>query len=125
NVRIVPFAPQLTILKKAAVAIIHGGAGAVRECIRFQVPMLVFPATWDQPGNAARVAHHELGLVGQVENIPQQLRTLLSETRFRNALVRMSAQARDEWSRGEALQVIEQMANTRPQSPSLPDSPVP
>jgi zeaxanthin glucosyltransferase len=55
--------PQLQVLARAAVAIVHGGLGTIKECIWSGVPMLVLPADHDQPGNAARVAYHGLGVV--------------------------------------------------------------
>jgi UDP:flavonoid glycosyltransferase YjiC (YdhE family) len=64
NVVVLQRAPQITILKRASAMITHGGLGSVKECVAHGVPMLVFPLDVDQPGNAARVAHHGLGLVG-------------------------------------------------------------
>ena len=60
-------APQLEILKRASLVITHGGFNTVKECIFFGVPMLVFPLTEDQPANAARVEHHGLGVVANIE----------------------------------------------------------
>jgi len=57
-------APQLEILRKAALMITHGGLGSVKECVYFGVPMIVFPLMRDQPGNGARVVHHGLGAWG-------------------------------------------------------------
>ena len=64
NVVLVRHAPQLAILARAAAAIVHGGLGTIKECIWFEVPMLVVPGDHDQPGNAARVAYHGLGIAG-------------------------------------------------------------
>lgn len=57
-------APQLALLRRAAVMITHAGLGSVRECIHFGVPQIAFPIGFDQPGAAARVEHHGLGLAG-------------------------------------------------------------
>jgi UDP:flavonoid glycosyltransferase YjiC (YdhE family) len=67
NALLVNEAPQLEILKKASLAITHGGFSTVKECIFFGVPMLVFPMRDDQPANAARVEHHGLGVVADIE----------------------------------------------------------
>ena len=67
NALLVSETPQLEILKKASLAITHGGFSTVKECIFFGVPMLVFPMREDQPANAVRVEHHGLGLVGDIE----------------------------------------------------------
>jgi MGT family glycosyltransferase len=62
NVLIVQTAPQLWLLRRSALFITHGGLGSVREAIAMQVPMIVVPQQHDQPGNAARVVHHKLGI---------------------------------------------------------------
>src|ERR1041384_1255796 len=67
NVLLVSEAPQLEILKRASLAITHGGFSTVKECIFFGVPLLVFPTREDQPANAARVEHHGLGMVADIE----------------------------------------------------------
>jgi MGT family glycosyltransferase len=64
NVIVVERAPQLGLLARARLMITHGGLGSVKECVAYGVPMLVFPLDIDQPGNAARVVHHGLGLAG-------------------------------------------------------------
>ncbi|HEX6244515.1 MAG TPA: nucleotide disphospho-sugar-binding domain-containing protein, partial [Polyangiales bacterium] len=66
NVMAVERAPQLSVLARARLMITHGGLGSVKECAAYGVPMLVFPLDVDQPGNAARVVHHGLGLSGDV-----------------------------------------------------------
>jgi MGT family glycosyltransferase len=60
------WAPQLDLLRRARVAITHGGLGTVKECIFFGVPMVVFPLSHDQPDNARRVVHHGLGAQGDL-----------------------------------------------------------
>lgn len=62
NIRIVRSVPQMDVLPKASLVLTHGGYGTIKECIYYGVPMIVFPCTYDQPGNAARVAFHEIGL---------------------------------------------------------------
>jgi len=67
NALLVSEAPQLEILKKASLAITHGGLNTVKECIFFGVPMLVFPLRGDQPSNAARVTYHGLGVAANIQ----------------------------------------------------------
>jgi UDP:flavonoid glycosyltransferase YjiC (YdhE family) len=72
NIHICAYAPQLHLLKKAAVFITQGGAGSVKEAIHFGVPMVIYP--WvtaknsDQLGIADRVIYHHLGVLGDIEN---------------------------------------------------------
>lgn len=64
NVRLCRWVPQDEVLGQAAAAITAGGSATLRDCVRFGVPMLVFPAWADHFGNAARVAFHKLGYDG-------------------------------------------------------------
>ncbi len=66
NVCVVERAPQLSVLKRARLMITHGGLGSVKECVLHGVPMLVFPLDVDQPGNAARISYHGIGLHGDI-----------------------------------------------------------
>jgi MGT family glycosyltransferase len=61
NVLIVPEAPQVEVLKRAALMISHGGVTGVKESAFMGVPMLLIPITYDEFGNAARVVYHGLG----------------------------------------------------------------
>lgn len=54
--------PQLDALRKSSLAITSAGFGTIKECIAMGVPLVVVPFTGDQPGNAARVVYHGLGV---------------------------------------------------------------
>jgi UDP:flavonoid glycosyltransferase YjiC (YdhE family) len=69
NIHIFERVQQLAVLAKADLAITWGGAGTIRECINFGVPMLVFPAWTDQFGNAARVLSCNVGIRGNMLNV--------------------------------------------------------
>jgi MGT family glycosyltransferase len=62
NVFVLREAPQLWLLRRAALFVTHAGLGSVREAVALGVPMIAVPQQFDQPGNAARVAHHGLGV---------------------------------------------------------------
>jgi len=65
NVCCVAYADQLSILRVADCAVIHGGMTTAYECIDFGVPMVVYPFhVNDQLGTAARIQYYQLGLVG-------------------------------------------------------------
>ncbi len=55
NPLVVSFAPQLEILKRAALVITHGGLNTVLESLCQGVPLVAVPLANDQPGVAARV----------------------------------------------------------------------
>ena len=62
NIKILPYVNQLDVIKDFDVVIFHGGFGTLKECIYFEKPMLVLPCSYDQHGNAARIAHYEIGI---------------------------------------------------------------
>ncbi|MEM9821938.1 MAG: nucleotide disphospho-sugar-binding domain-containing protein [Bacteroidota bacterium] len=65
NVYAFSWVPQLKVLAKAHLSINHGGIHTINECIYYKVPMLVYSGKRsDQNGCAARVAYHELGIMG-------------------------------------------------------------
>ncbi|HEY5937973.1 MAG TPA: glycosyltransferase [Kofleriaceae bacterium] len=49
---VVPYAPQLALLDRAAVMVSHGGANSVAECLTRGKPMLIVPLAHDQPMQA-------------------------------------------------------------------------
>jgi zeaxanthin glucosyltransferase len=55
NPLVVSFAPQLEILKRAALVITHAGLNTVLESLCEGVPLVAVPLANDQPGVAARV----------------------------------------------------------------------
>lgn len=63
NARVLAWAPQHALLRRAAAAISVGGLGTIKECMLYGAPMVLVPALnpYDGPGNAARVVHHGLG----------------------------------------------------------------
>lgn len=69
NVHAFEWVAQWRVLEQADAAIVHAGLATCLECIQYGVPMLSYPFDVnDQRGNAARVAYHQLGLVGQRDN---------------------------------------------------------
>ncbi len=84
NVHLFDWAPQLEVLEHADIAIHHGGISSINECVMSDVPMLVYPFGFlDQPGNAARVEFHSLGIRGNRDSdSPSQIRNNLDELRY-------------------------------------------
>ncbi len=80
NAIIVKRAPQLELLKQTSVCITHAGLNTVLESLAQGVPQVAVPVTFDQPGVAARVAHHQTGVVTSLEKLTaDHLSTLLNE----------------------------------------------
>jgi UDP:flavonoid glycosyltransferase YjiC (YdhE family) len=78
NVIVMPRVPLLQLIEKADVLITHGGLNTVKEALLLGTPMIVFPASNDQPMNAARIAYHGLGLTGNMRTVTaEQARALI------------------------------------------------
>jgi zeaxanthin glucosyltransferase len=61
NAIVVPKAPQIELLKRAALCITHAGLNTTLEALAQGVPMVGIPIGFDQPGVAARIAYHGVG----------------------------------------------------------------
>jgi MGT family glycosyltransferase len=69
NAIIVRQAPQLELLKQATACITHAGLNTVLESLARGVPQVAIPVTYDQPGVAARIAHHKTGVVTSLDKL--------------------------------------------------------
>jgi zeaxanthin glucosyltransferase len=91
NAIIVKRAPQLELLKQTSVCITHAGLNTVLESLAQGVPQVAVPVTFDQPGVAARIAHHQTGVVTSLEKLTaDHLSTLLGEV-LTNSIYRDNA----------------------------------
>jgi zeaxanthin glucosyltransferase len=78
NVIVVRSAPQIELLKRAALTITHAGLNTALESLAQGVPMVAIPIGYDQPGVAARIAHHGVGEFVDVEDLAaERLRALI------------------------------------------------
>jgi zeaxanthin glucosyltransferase len=69
NAIIVSRAPQIELLKRAALCITHAGLNTVLESLAQGVPMIAIPIAFDQPGISARIAHHGVGEFADLNNL--------------------------------------------------------
>ncbi len=126
NVLLVQSAPQLWLLRRAAILITHAGLGSVREAIALGVPMIAVPQQHDQPGNAARIAHHRIGQQIEPQFITGAgLGTVIDEllqnhAQYRARLEQMYRATRAEEGENRAITLIEQLASTRPNRVAVP-----
>lgn len=81
NVIVVPYAPQLRLLERAAAAVTHAGLNTALECLSRGVPMVCLPIANDQPGVARRVEWIGAGEVLPVRGV--------TAARLRRTLVRV------------------------------------
>ena len=90
---VVRYAPQLELVKRAALVITHAGLNTVLESLSEGVPMVAIPLGNDQPGVAARVAARGAGLAISRRRLnPQRLRRAVVEV-LGNPQYRESARA--------------------------------
>jgi zeaxanthin glucosyltransferase len=73
NTIIVNSAPQIELLKRAALCITHAGLNTTLESLAQGVPMVAIPIGYDQPGVAARIAYHGVGEFVEVEDLTVKL----------------------------------------------------
>ena len=97
NIHLFARVQQLAVLERADLAITWGGAGTIRECVNFGVPMLVFPVWTDQFGNAARVLSRNLGIRGDFLHVtPTQMAEMveraLTDKTIRSSVTEMQMQ---------------------------------
>jgi zeaxanthin glucosyltransferase len=77
---VVPYAPQLDLLKRAALTIFHGGLNTALESLAHGVPMIAIPVTFDQPGVGARLVRTRTGRMIPIgELTANRLRMEISE----------------------------------------------
>jgi zeaxanthin glucosyltransferase len=96
NTILVKNAPQLDVLKRAALCITHAGLNTVLESLSAGVPMVAIPITNDQPGVAARIAYTGTGVVLAIKKLTghagvKKLRAAI-ETVLTNPSYRQNAQ---------------------------------
>ena len=78
HILIVNKVPQIAILKRSSIFVTHAGFSSIRESLYCGVPMIAFPCWLDQPGNAARVVYHNVGVRGNISSItPSGITTLM------------------------------------------------
>jgi MGT family glycosyltransferase len=80
NTIVVRSAPQIELLKRAALCITHAGLNTVLESLAHRVPMVAIPIGYDQPGTAARIAHHGVGEFIELDDLTtERLRGLIEK----------------------------------------------
>lgn len=94
------YLPQLRCLRRADLSINHGGIHTIHECLDFKVAMLIYSGKRsDQPGCAARVHYHGLGLmadkdVDDVATIQRKIAEVLEDGKYQAAVNEMHARTR-------------------------------
>lgn len=114
---VVDFAPQLELLRRATIAITHGGLNSALESLGEGVPLVVIPVSFDQPGVAARVRWMGAGeFIVNSEITAHRLRTtverVLRESSYREAAKKIGGALARSGGLNEAVRVIEEVIRT-------------
>jgi zeaxanthin glucosyltransferase len=101
NVIIVDYAPQLRLLRRAAVVVTHAGMNSAMEALAHGLPMVAVPVCNDQPGISARMAHLGVAVVVRAREVePQILKEailkVLEDPTYGEAAVRLRSRIRNE-----------------------------
>jgi zeaxanthin glucosyltransferase len=112
NLVVVKWAPQLSMLRRAAVMVTHGGINSIMECIHFAVPMVIVPGLRDQPGNMARAVHHGIAVTATMKDITagqlvKMIENAMHNVDLRRALLRMKDRIAAETGMEAAVELIE------------------
>jgi zeaxanthin glucosyltransferase len=91
NVIVVRTAPQIELLKRAALCITHAGVNTALESLGQGVPMVAIPIAYDQPGVAVRIAYHGVGEFVEVADLTVDVLKDLIQTVLENPSYRDKA----------------------------------
>jgi zeaxanthin glucosyltransferase len=112
------FAPQLEILKRAALVITHAGLNTVLESLAEGVPLVAVPLANDQPGVAARFKARGAGVVVprrklNSARLRKAVTLVLQDARYREAAQALQRAIRQLNGPGRAADLIEQVLKLR------------
>jgi zeaxanthin glucosyltransferase len=118
NPLVVPYAPQLELVKRSALVITHAGLNTVLETLSQGVPMVAIPVTNDQPGVAARLAWLGAGKIVplnglRADRLRKAVQEVLTELRYRERAVDVQRQIHGLDGVRRAADITEQALNTR------------
>jgi zeaxanthin glucosyltransferase len=106
NTIVVPSAPQLELLKRASLCITHAGLNTTLEALAQGVPMVAIPIGYEQPGIAARIAHHGVGEFVEVGDLTvERLSELIQRVRTNPAYLEKARYFQDVIARTHGLDV--------------------
>ena len=114
---VVPYAPQLDLLQKAALFISHCGLNGTLEALRNAVPIVGIPIANDQFGIAQRISFSGCGEAVPIRALTiARLRTsilkVLQDPSYRQNAIAMQAAIRQSGGVTTAVQIIEQALAT-------------
>lgn len=118
NPLVVPFAPQLELLKRAALTVTHAGMNTTMESLAHGVPMVAIPIANDQPAVAARIVRSGSGeRITLRELSAEKLRALVNKVlhtqTYRDRARSLQESIQLAGGAPRACEIIEQIYETR------------
>ncbi len=113
NIHAFSWVPQLDMIEQADCVITHGGVNTLNESLWFAKPMLVYSGNFlDQNGNGARVAYHNVGIVGSKAadtpaDIANHINQLLTDQEIKKSVQKMSQAVRRYEADNTAVKIVE------------------
>jgi MGT family glycosyltransferase len=109
---VVKYAPQLQLIKRAAVVITHAGLNTTLESLAEGVPLVCIPLGNDQPGVAARVAAQGAGVIVSRRSLNERrlrsaVRGVLENEQYRRAARKVQASMRQMDGLRRAADIVE------------------
>lgn len=109
---VVPYAPQLEVLKHAHLTLTHAGLNTVLDSLTHGVPMVAIPITYEQPAIARRVEWTGVGRMLPLASLDagrlrEIIGELLREPRYRQAAQRMADAIRNAGGVTRAAEIVE------------------
>ncbi|PWT86907.1 MAG: MGT family glycosyltransferase [Acidobacteria bacterium] len=115
---VVNYAPQLELLRRAALTIFHGGLNTALECLVHGVPMIAVPITFDQPGVAARLVRAGAGRMipmGDLtaETLRAEILEVLTNAKYGTAAKHLQKQSLGTTGVQQAADIIDRILELR------------
>jgi zeaxanthin glucosyltransferase len=109
---VVPYAPQLEVLRRAALTLTHGGLNTVLDSLTQSVPIVAIPITYEQPAIANRVEWTGVGKSLPLSelnpgDLREIIRELLRDPSYRQAAQRMANAIRDAGGVSQSADILE------------------
>ena len=115
---VVDYAPQLDLIRRAALVITHAGMNTAMETLSQGVPLVAIPVTNDQPGVAARVKWTGTGEMVPLSKLDTARLTaatvrVFGDESYRNAAERIQRAIHAAGGPTRAAEICEQAIATR------------
>jgi zeaxanthin glucosyltransferase len=109
---VVSKAPQIELLKRSELCITHAGINTTLESLALGVPMVAIPVGFDQPGIAARIVYHGVGVSIPIasmnkEDLSRAIQNVLGNPSYRETARRFQRTIADTHGLDRAVDVLE------------------